>query len=357
MKKIFLSLFFILTILTTSCFSLFLPNEVKGDGMFAVIDTTYGKIYCQLFFDKTPITVANFVGLSEGTREFEDPQTGRMATRPFYNGLKFHRVIENFVIQGGCPVGNGTGGPGYRFPDEFDQTLRHDTEGILSMANSGPNTNGSQFFITLAPTPHLDGKHTVFGKVVYGIDIVKRIGEARTDSQTGRPYTDIYINKIEIIRNGAAANSFNAETEFAKKDQLLENQRRLQQAQLSALLERLSINEQNLIKEDNGLQWITIRAGTGRTPVRGNTVRAHYTGYLSNGTVFDSSYQRNEPIEFPVGLGRVIPGWDIALQNMKEGEKRVLIIPHFLAYGNDGRPPIIPPMATLIFEVELVKIR
>src|SRR5580765_3661187 len=166
---------------------------------FARFDTTEGTFTIRLFDQEVPNTVANFVGLAEGSKEWTDPRDSQKKTAPFYDGIIFHRVIDGFMIQGGDPTGTGRGGPGYQFADEFHPQLKHTSEGTLSMANAGPNTNGSQFFITLAPTPHLDGRHTVFGKVVEGIDVVRKIGKVRIGAQD-RPVTDVVINKVTIER-------------------------------------------------------------------------------------------------------------------------------------------------------------
>ena len=168
-------------------------------GTYAKFDTTLGTFTVRLFEAQAPKTVANFVGLAEGTREWKHPATGNKETRPFYDGIIFHRVIDGFMIQGGDPLGKGFGGPGYTFEDEFHADLRHSKEGILSMANAGPNTNGSQFFITLGPTPHLDRKHSVFGEVVEGIDVVRRIGKVKTGAQD-RPAEDVVMKKVTIER-------------------------------------------------------------------------------------------------------------------------------------------------------------
>jgi len=168
-------------------------------GTYARFDTTEGPFTIRLFAEEAPRTVDNFVGLAEGTKEWTDPRTGRQEKAPFYNGIIFHRVIDGFMIQGGDPLGQGRGGPGYRFADEFHPSLRHSKAGILSMANAGPNTNGSQFFITLGPTPHLDNKHSVFGEVVDGMDVVQRIGRARTGAND-RPVKDVVINTVTIER-------------------------------------------------------------------------------------------------------------------------------------------------------------
>jgi len=170
-------------------------------GIYAHFDTTLGKFTVRLFEKEAPKTVANFVELAEGSKEWRHPATGERKKAPFYDGIIFHRVINGFMIQGGDPLGQGTGGPGYNFADEFHPSLRHDRAGILSMANAGPNTNGSQFFITLAPTPHLDRRHSVFGEVVEGLDIVKRIGAVPTGRQD-RPVTPVVMNRVTIERVG-----------------------------------------------------------------------------------------------------------------------------------------------------------
>lgn len=312
------------------------------DGLYAKFITAKGDIICVLEFEKTPLTVANFVGLAEGTKELGGG-AGKKGTR-FYDNLTFHRVIPDFMIQGGCPLGTGTGGPGYTFPDEIDPTLKHSGPGILSMANAGPGTNGSQFFITHIATPWLDGKHTVFGHVVEGQDVVNKIqGNDK-------------LKSVEIIRVGAKAATF--QTDQAAFDALLASMdKRASEKELGAMEAQVKEIKQRwpeAITTPSGLQYIVTQKGNGtETPSAGTTVKAHYTGKLLDGTKFDSSLDRGEPISFPVGQGRVIKGWDEAFLTMTKGEKRVLIIPAALGYGPSGRGPI-PPNATLVFDVELV---
>ena len=171
----------------------------RSPGTYAILETSQGSIVCRLFEKEAPNTVANFVGLAEGTKEFTDPRSGSKTKRAFFDGLAFHRVIPNFMIQGGCPLGNGTGGPGYRFADEFHPSLRHSAPGKLSMANSGPGTNGSQFFVTVAPTPWLDNRHTIFGEIVEGQDVADAISKAPRDS-SDHPRTPIILQHVRIER-------------------------------------------------------------------------------------------------------------------------------------------------------------
>lgn len=317
-------------------------SEAKmKDGLYAKFFTSRGEILCTLEFEKTPLTVANFVGLTEGTKELGG---GAGSGTRFYDGLTFHRVIPDFMVQGGCPLGTGTGGPGYTFPDEIDPDLRHDAPGILSMANAGPGTNGSQFFITHVATPWLDGKHTVFGNVISGQSVVDAIQQGDK------------IESIEIIRVGTDAEAFQADQ--AAFDALLAGLEDHRKQKELAALETQNIQIEALypgaVTTPSGLKYIVVEEGTGdATPSKGATVTAHYTGKLLDGQKFDSSYDRNEPISFPVGSGRVIKGWDEAFLGMKKGEKRTLIIPPELGYGASGRGPI-PPNAVMVFDVELV---
>jgi peptidylprolyl isomerase len=311
------------------------------DGLYAKFDTAKGEIIVLLEFEKTPLTVTNFVGLAEGTKDLGGGAKAKGDR--FYDGLKFHRVIDDFMIQGGCPLGTGTGGPGYTFPDEIDPSLTHSEPGVLSMANAGPGTNGSQFFITHVATPWLDGKHTVFGRVISGQDVVNKIEG-----------NDL-IHGVEIIRVGEKAEAFVADQEAF--DALLANFEQLQEekAREANAAEQKTIDETwpEAITTPTGLKYVVVEEGTGETPASGATVTVHYTGKLLNGEKFDSSVDRGQPISFPVGKGQVIKGWEEALLGMKKGEKRVLIIPPELGYGAAGRGPI-PANATMVFDVELV---
>jgi cyclophilin family peptidyl-prolyl cis-trans isomerase len=329
----------VLLMLTLSGESGMAKSKLK-DGLYVVFDTSKGDITCSLEFKKTPLTVANFVGLAEGTKDLGGGAKGQK----FYDGLKFHRVIPDFMVQGGCPLGTGTGGPGYTFPDEFDPELKHSRPGILSMANSGPGTNGSQFFITHVPTPWLDGKHTVFGHVVSGQDVVDKIEG------------DDLLNSVEIIRVGSEAKAF-ASDQKAFDALLAGFEDRSREKELEAMEEAIRLIDErwpDAITTSSGLKYVVEKEGEGEaTPKAGQVVTVHYTGKLMDGKKFDSSYDRKQPIDFPVGKGQVIKGWDEALLGMKKGEKRVLIIPSDLGYGPAGRGPI-PPNATMIFDVELL---
>ncbi|PIE60054.1 MAG: peptidylprolyl isomerase [Desulfobulbus propionicus] len=313
------------------------------DGLYAKITTSRGDILLELYYKNTPATVINFIGLAEGTMHlggFNQP-----SGKPFYDGLTFHRVIKDFMIQGGCPLGTGTGGPGYTFPDEFDPKLKHDRAGILSMANAGPGTNGSQFFITHLPTPHLDGKHTVFGAVVEGQEVVNAIEKGES------------IKHIEILRVGKDAEKFDTSQEaFADAVAAIEEDKKKKEKKArEKIIKKIKKRWPDIRFTTSGMYFQVEREGTGPTPNKGDEVFVHYTGrLLENNKKFDSSYDRKEPIQFAVGTGRVIRGWDEALSHMKKGEKRTLIIPPELAYGKRGAGNVIPPDAWLVFVVELL---
>jgi len=274
-------------------------------GLYADIETSKGNIILFLEYEKTPLTVSNFVALAEGNHPSEDLLEEYKGIK-YYDGIVFHRVLENFIIQGGDPTATGKGGPGYRFVDEITD-LQHSGPGILSMANSGPGTNGSQFFITHKETPWLDGIHTVFGRVIEGQEVVDNIIQNDT------------IIKLTIIRKGSKAKGFNAPSVF--KNMLIEKNE-LDEIAIEALKAQLEEQTLNMKKTSSGLYYKIIKDGNNKKPNKGDMVSVHYKGMLLDGTIFDSSYERDQPIEFLLGTGQVIP-----------------------------------PNATLIFEVELLKIK
>jgi FKBP-type peptidyl-prolyl cis-trans isomerase len=308
------------------------------DGLYAIFKTSKGDIKVALEFQKTPGTVGNFVALAEGNLE----NTARPQGNPYYDGLKFHRVIPDFMIQGGCPQGTGTGNPGYQFDDEIHPDLKHDAPGVLSMANAGPGTNGSQFFITHVETPWLDGKHTVFGKVVEGQDVVDVVAQ------------DDLIETLEILRLGTEAENFNAVEAFrvfeGAREKRLAEAAETREAELDKLATGFS-------KTESGLRYQIIQKGDGKTAEKGKTVSVHYKGQLADGTVFDSSYKRNQPLDFTVGVGQVIPGWDEGIGLLQVGDKARFVIPSDLGYGGRGAGGVIPPDATLVFDVELMDVK
>jgi FKBP-type peptidyl-prolyl cis-trans isomerase len=246
------------------------------------------------------------------------------------------------MIQGGCPLGTGTGDGGYKFDDEFHPTLKHDKPGVLSMANAGPGTNGTQFFITHVPTPWLDGKHSVFGHVVEGQDIVDAVAQG-----------DL-LETVEIVRVGEEAEKWNAIEAFRTFEG--SRLRRIEEAKKQAeeAMEKLAAG---FDKTESGLRYKIIQKGNGKKAEAGKTVSVHYTGQLENGKTFDSSYPRKKPIEFPLGKGHVIEGWDEGIQLLQVGDKARFVIPSYLGYGTSGAGGVIPPNATLVFDVELMDVK
>jgi peptidyl-prolyl cis-trans isomerase A (cyclophilin A) len=278
------------------------------------------------------------VGLAEGNLENKVKSQGNK----YYDGLKFHRVIPDFMIQGGCPQGTGTGGPGYNFEDEFHPTLKHNRPGILSMANSGPASNGSQFFITHIPTDWLDNKHTVFGHVVEGQDIVDAVAQG-----------DV-LDTLEIIRVGEEAQKWNAIEAFITFKGARNKREAAIRDEAEAKMESLAAGFE---KTESGLRYQFIQRGNGKKAENGKTVSVHYTGQLEDGKVFDSSYPRKKPIDFPLGQGNVIEGWDEGIALLHVGDKARFVIPAHLGYGSRGAGGAIPPNATLIFDVELMDVK
>jgi len=334
-------------------------NKNLPDGLYANIETPKGDIIVSLEYFKAPVTVANFVTLAEGKNPFVN---AKYKGKPFYDGLTFHRVEQDFMIQGGDPDNNGSGGPGYKFKDEIDPSLKHNDSGVLSMANAGPNTNGSQFFITHRATPHLDGIHTIFGKVVEGMDVVAAI--ERGDE----------ITKVTIIRKGTKATAFDAlkvfknyyDTEAVELKKIAEKTAKIKTdkvAEFAALRAKAT-------KTQSGLEYAFIKKGNQPKLAPGTNVLFSYAGYFENGELFDTNYkevaalfgtydemrdQQGGYAPFPFEYGKkegLIPGFIEGMEKMSTGDKLILFIPSYLGYGERGAQ-VIPPNTNLIFEIEL----
>lgn len=356
-------------VLLTSCTPIYKKMNVDKetyeglkDGLYANFQTSKGNMIVKFEDKKAPVTVANFVGLAEGKIENKAKANGV----PFYDGTIFHRVIKDFMIQGGDPKGTGMGDPGYKFDDEKND-LQHTGKGILSMANSGPNTNGSQFFITEIATPWLDGKHTVFGAVVNGLDVIDTIANVEKGPQD-KPKTDVVLEKVSVFTKGDEYKNYDAAAIFNDgKSKIQENNKAIM-AQIEAdkkkRAEEFAANQQKLVDDlkagmqstPSGLYYKITKTTDGISPQRGDEVAVHYAGKLVDGSEFDSSFKRNQPIDIPIGVGRVIKGWDEGIMLLKEGEAATLLIPAELGYGSAGAGGVIPPNAWLIFDVELVKV-
>ena len=340
-----------------------------ADGLYVNMETNKGEILLKLEFQKTPVTVANFVSLAEGTN-MQLPDS--LKKKPYYNGIAFHRVIKDFMIQGGDPTGTGEGNPGYKFKDEFPKDeegkllLKHDKPGILSMANSGPTTNGSQFFITHKETPWLDGKHTVFGNVVKGQVVVDSIVQ-----------NDTIIN-IEIVKLGKAAKKFKAAKEFTKyfenfaeEEKIIKEKIKIAQENFIA---KVNENTNKFIELPSGLKYVIIETKNGKKPKTGTSIKVNYAGYFTDGSMFDTSYkeiaksyQVYDHIRDDKGgyapfttvyssEARLIQGFREGLQKMKVGDKSMLFIPSHLGYGAQGRGKTIPPNTDLFFILEIVEV-
>ncbi len=345
---------------------------IKEDGIFATVNTNKGAIILKLEFEKTPVTVANFISLAQGKNEFVTDK--KLKGKPFFDGLKFHRVISEFMIQGGDPQGTGAGGPGYAFKDEFIPDLKFDKGGILAMANSGSKTNGSQFFITHKETPWLNAKHTIFGHVIEGMDVVNSIAQ------------DDVIKNIIITQKGALAKKFKAEKVFAnyynnkaeeekKEAEAKAEAERIQKEKMAALVSEkiayFNTQKATATTTPSGLVYKITQKGTGAKPAAGTTVYFHYTGFLEDGNLFDSSredvakaYNKHNEMRamqggynpFPFEMGKkdgMIPGFIEAINLLSFGDKMIAFIPAKLAYGESGAGGVIPPNATLIFELEI----
>jgi cyclophilin family peptidyl-prolyl cis-trans isomerase len=369
MKKRILSLLLVIVTL----FSCKEEHSNLPDGLYAKIDTNKGEIIVQLDYKKAPITVANYITLAEGKNDFVT--NNNLKGKPFFDGLKFHRVIKDFMIQTGDPLGTGSGDTGYKFKDEFSDLL-FDKGGVLAMANNGPMTNSSQFFITHLATPWLDGKHTVFGHVVEkGMDVVNLIEQ------------NDYIKKVTIIRNGEAAKKFNAvknfynyfsvESENQKKKQALDEQNKKEYNEKYKEVREDKVSYFNALKSKatstpTGLKYVITKKSGGKKPTKGTPLNIHYAGFLEDGTLFDSSiesvcqtfgkFDQNraaqngyQPIPFQAGRkDGMIPGFIEGLEKLSFGDKAILFIPAHLAYGAGGAGDVIPPNANIIFEIELM---
>ena len=356
-------------ILLTSCTPIYKKMNVDketyeglNDGLYANFQTSKGNMIVKFEDKKAPVTVANFVGLAEGKIESKAKAKGV----PFYDGTIFHRVIKDFMIQGGDPKGTGMGDPGYKFDDEKND-LQHKSKGILSMANSGPNTNGSQFFITEVATPWLDGRHTVFGEVVKGEDVIDAIAKVEKGAQD-KPKIDVVLEKVSVFSKGDEYKDYDAAKLFNEgKGKIQENNKAILakiEADKKKKEEEFAANQQKLVDDlkagmqatPSGLYYKITKTTNGVAPKAGDEVSVHYAGKLVDGSEFDSSFKRNQPIEIPIGVGQVIKGWDEGILLLKEGEAATLLIPSELGYGARGAGGVIPPNAWLIFDVELVKV-
>ncbi len=352
------------------------------DGLYAEFVTNKGVMLAELYYDKTPVTVANFVALSEG----KHPQVSeQFKGKPFYNGIIFHRVINDFMIQGGDPTGTGSGNPGYSFGDEFDPELKHDQPGILSMANSGPSTNGSQFFITEVPTPHLDNRHSVFGKLVLGLDIHDSISNVATGSND-KPIEPVVIKELNIIRKGQEAKAYNtvkvweeelsnmdkrAAEAAAKAKKLREEADAMSLKAAKEILPTITDYTSKAKTNASGLKVYVINQGDGEKLTTGSMAVVFYEGYFTDGLLFDSNrreceerYGKFNPEKEQLGMyeavemkvapdARLIAGFKEALAGMRVGEKSFFYVPSHLAYGASGRG-LIPPNTDLTFIIEII---
>lgn len=317
-------------------------SAIKGkNGVFAIMETSKGSIVLELFYGKTPLTVTNFVGLAEGTL---DATKGKH----FYDGLTFHRVISDFMIQGGDPEGTGRGGPGYRFADECRDDLVFDKPGYLAMANAGPGTNGSQFFITHVPTDWLNGKHTIFGQVV----------NEESQNVVNAIKQNDKIVKLTIVRQGDDAEKFTAtQADFDRLS--VEASKKAEEAKKAAAAAKIKEVETKFpgfSKDSNGIYYKTTKEGSGSKIGGKRAVAVEYKGYFVSGQVFDQSKGRGS-LEFTTAGGQMIPGFDIMVQDMKLGEKRTIVLPPSQAYGESGIPGVIPGGAYIAFDVELTKVK
>lgn len=316
--------------------------QVPDDpGLYASIETDRGTMVVRLEPERAPMTVMNFVGLAEGT--ITAPTRPNV---PFYDGLTFHRVVAGFVIQGGDPQGDGTGGPGYRFPTETHPDLLHDSAGVVAMANSGPDTNGSQFYITMGATPHLDGGYNVFGRVIEGLEVVSRI-------EIG----DV-IRRVEIHRVGAGYQAYRAtmaEFEVLVSSELQKRAEASARARAAAVESIRSRYPEAVAFDDTGILIERTAAGSGTVPSTGTVVRVHLTMSLVDGTVLNDTRANDVPFSFVFGRQRLIEGLELVIASMKPGDRATAILPPELAFGSAGAPPAVPPESYIVFDVERIR--
>ena len=376
MKKVHRLLLLLTVILTaTSCQDKY--PDLK-DGIYAEIETTKGTIVAELLYEKVPMTVGNFVALAEGKHpKVADSLKGK----PFYDGLIFHRVIADFMIQGGDKMGTGAGDVGYVFPQEVSVDLKHDAPGVLSMANSGPGTNGSQFFIMHKENLGLDMKYNVFGKVVQNQQVVDSIATTPVEGQ--KPVEDMVMKKITIIRKGNAAKKWDAVKAFtdgiAAYDKKIADDAALAESMLpgvpnavAAKAAELAILKGQAVSLESGLMLYTLIKGSGELPAQGDIVDLLYAGFFEDGRLFDSnekdvafkfgSFNPNReaasaygpmPLQISAQM-QMIPGFKEAVLNMAYGQKVVAFIPAALAYGEVGGGDVIPPNTNLVFELTMI---
>ncbi len=373
----FLSLFVLLT--AAACQDKYPDLE---DGLYAEFITNKGTMVAKLEYEKVPVTVANFVALAEGNHPMVKEE---FKGKKYYNGLTFHRVMDHFMIQGGDPTATGTGDPGYKFPDEFNPDLKHDKPGILSMANSGPNSNGSQFFIMEVPYPSLDNRHAVFGELVKGLEIQDSISNVKV-GPGNKPIENVVIQEVNIIRKGSAAKAFDAPKVFEEQMPLIAQKQQEMKDNLKKIAQEKAKEAQAAFLKDNeklegrvlnlpsGVSMIFTNESNGVKPSSTDVALINCAGYFETGELFwttwkevaekNGKYDANQerqngyqpfPMIYNESAG-LVPGFREAMLNMKVGDKARVFIPSFLGYGEAGKG-MIPPNTNLIFDVEIAGIQ
>lgn len=383
-KRALTTLVVLLVLVNISCQERY--PELK-DGLYAEFVTNKGTMVAELYYDKVPVTVANFVALAEGNHPLvKDEYKGKR----YYDSITFHRVVNNFMIQGGDPTATGSGDPGYKFPDEFHSELKHDKPGILSMANPGKDANGSQFFIMEKEWPSLDNRHAVFGYVVDGMAVHDSISNVKVIDPSRRnhkPVEDVIITKLNIIRKGSAAKSFNAPRVFEEEmPKIKEAQAKLKEearkeaealakkAQADFLTKNAELKGRK-IESPTGMAMIFTHEGNGVQPTSAQRVNIDCAGYFVSGELFwttkkevaekNGKYDERQdkagqyaPFDMPYNeTATLVAGFREAMLNMKIGDKARAFIPYYLGYGENGRAPLIPGKTNLVFDIELVSIK